>query len=83
MSSSPLVVLVIVTTYCGNLVAFLTFPKIDIPVNRVMQLLRNDRGMTWSIRRGTFLEEMLMVRAVQVISSPIIDVMNFLSCIPR
>ncbi|XP_040173263.1 ionotropic receptor 93a [Anopheles arabiensis] len=55
-----LVVLVIVTTYCGNLVAFLTFPKIDIPVNRVMQLLRNDRGMTWSIRRGTFLEEMLM-----------------------
>uniref|UniRef100_A0A182IAI4 Ionotropic glutamate receptor C-terminal domain-containing protein n=1 Tax=Anopheles arabiensis TaxID=7173 RepID=A0A182IAI4_ANOAR len=54
------VVLVIVTTYCGNLVAFLTFPKIDIPVNRVMQLLRNDRGMTWSIRRGTFLEEMLM-----------------------
>uniref|UniRef100_A0A4Y0BNW6 Ionotropic glutamate receptor C-terminal domain-containing protein n=1 Tax=Anopheles funestus TaxID=62324 RepID=A0A4Y0BNW6_ANOFN len=55
-----LVVLVIVTTYCGNLVAFLTFPKIDIPVNRVMQLLRNDRGMTWSIRRGTFLEEILM-----------------------
>uniref|UniRef100_A0A182QEU3 Ionotropic glutamate receptor C-terminal domain-containing protein n=1 Tax=Anopheles farauti TaxID=69004 RepID=A0A182QEU3_9DIPT len=55
-----LVVLVIVTTYCGNLVAFLTFPKIDIPVNRVMQLLRNERGMTWSIRRGTFLEEILM-----------------------
>uniref|UniRef100_A0A182IKJ8 Ionotropic glutamate receptor C-terminal domain-containing protein n=2 Tax=Anopheles atroparvus TaxID=41427 RepID=A0A182IKJ8_ANOAO len=54
------VVLVIVTTYCGNLVAFLTFPKIDIPVNRIMQLLRNDRGMTWSIRRGTFLEEVLM-----------------------
>ncbi|XP_058063551.1 ionotropic receptor 93a [Anopheles bellator] len=55
-----LVVLVLVTTYCGNLVAFLTFPKIDIPVNRVMQLLRNDRGMTWSIRKGTFLEEILM-----------------------
>ncbi|XP_053678178.1 ionotropic receptor 93a [Anopheles nili] len=55
-----LVVLVIVTTYCGNLVAFLTFPKIDIPVNRIMQLLRNDRGMTWSIRKGTFLEEILM-----------------------
>ncbi|XP_050089824.1 ionotropic receptor 93a-like [Anopheles aquasalis] len=55
-----LVVLVIVTTYCGNLVAFLTFPKIDIPVNRVMQLLRNERGMTWSIRKGTFLEEVLM-----------------------
>uniref|UniRef100_A0A182FK55 Ionotropic glutamate receptor C-terminal domain-containing protein n=1 Tax=Anopheles albimanus TaxID=7167 RepID=A0A182FK55_ANOAL len=54
------VVLVIVTTYCGNLVAFLTFPKIDIPINRIMQLLRNDRGMTWSIRKGTFLEEVLM-----------------------
>ncbi|KAB0802205.1 hypothetical protein PPYR_04391 [Photinus pyralis] len=27
-----LVVLVVATTYCGNLVAFLTFPKIDIPI---------------------------------------------------
>ncbi|ETN65562.1 ionotropic receptor 93a-like protein [Anopheles darlingi] len=25
-----------------------------------MQLLRNERGMTWSIRKGTFLEEVLM-----------------------
>lgn len=34
-----LVVLVVVTTYCGNLVAFLTFPKIDTPIATVAQLV--------------------------------------------
>ncbi|KAL1395387.1 hypothetical protein pipiens_011292 [Culex pipiens pipiens] len=54
-----LVVLVIVTTYCGNLVAFLTFPKIAVPITTISQLVRNNEGITWSIRKGTFLEQFL------------------------
>ncbi|XP_062556939.1 ionotropic receptor 93a isoform X2 [Armigeres subalbatus] len=54
-----LVVLVIVTTYCGNLVAFLTFPKIAIPITTINQLIRNEQGVSWSIRRGTLLEQFL------------------------
>ncbi|XP_053689812.1 ionotropic receptor 93a [Sabethes cyaneus] len=54
-----LVVLVLVTTYCGNLVAFLTFPEIAIPITTVSQLVKNQQGVSWSIRRGTFLEQFL------------------------
>ncbi|XP_055527509.1 ionotropic receptor 93a [Wyeomyia smithii] len=54
-----LVVLVLVTTYCGNLVAFLTFPKIAHPITTVSQLVRNQQGVSWSIRRGTLLEQFL------------------------
>lgn len=61
-----LVVLVVVTTYCGNLVAFLTFPKIDTPLATVAQLVRqgddaagdggSGSGLTWGMRSDTFLE---------------------------
>lgn len=56
-----LVVLVVVTTYCGNLVAFLTFPKIDTPIANVAQLLRLKNGMTWGIKADTYLEDYLKV----------------------
>lgn len=56
-----LVVLVVVTTYCGNLVAFLTFPKMEIPVNTVSQLVDQKHGYTWSIRSSTYLENYLKV----------------------
>lgn len=56
-----LVVLVVVTTYCGNLVAFLTFPKMEIPVNTVGQLVNHEHGFTWSIRSNTYLEAYLKV----------------------
>lgn len=55
-----LVVLVVVTTYCGNLVAFLTFPKMEIPVNTVHELTNNKNGYTWGIRANTYLEKYLM-----------------------
>ncbi|XP_058458924.1 ionotropic receptor 93a [Malaya genurostris] len=55
-----LVVLVLVTTYCGNLVAFLTFPKIAIPITTISQLVKNQQGVSWSIRKGTFLEQFLL-----------------------
>lgn len=51
-----LVVLVVVTTYCGNLVAFLTFPKMEIPVNTIDELVSGKHPFTWSIRGNTFLE---------------------------
>lgn len=56
-----LVVLVVVTTYCGNLVAFLTFPKMEISVNTVGQLVNQKHGFTWSIRSNTYLESYLKV----------------------
>lgn len=56
-----LVVLVIVTTYCGNLVAFLTFPKMEMSINTVNQLVTNEKGYTWSIRANTYLEMYLKV----------------------
>lgn len=54
-----LVVLVVVTTYCGNLVAFLTFPKMESPVNTVSQLVSSKQAYSWSIRSNTFLETFL------------------------
>lgn len=67
-----LVVLVVVTTYCGNLVAFLTFPKMELPVNTVRQLVSNKNAFTWSIRSNTFLESFLKVRQTQNSFSAII-----------
>ena len=54
-----LVVIVIVTTYCGNLVAFLTFPKIAKPITTINQLVNNRDGVKWGIRSGTMLEQFL------------------------
>lgn len=54
-----LVVIVLVTTYCGNLVAFLTFPKIEIPITTVGQLVGKSGAVSWSTKSGTFLEEFL------------------------
>lgn len=56
-----LVVLIIATTYCGNLVAFLTFPKIDIPITTVDELISHSNMMSWSFRDGNFLEYELKV----------------------
>ncbi|XP_075975117.1 ionotropic receptor 93a [Anticarsia gemmatalis] len=51
-----LVVLVVVTTYSGNLVAFLTFPKQEVPVTTISELLENRALYTWSISKGSYLE---------------------------
>ncbi|CAK1555259.1 unnamed protein product [Leptosia nina] len=54
-----IVVLVVVTTYSGNLVAFLTFPKLEIPVTTLRELLQNSATYTWSINKGSYLEMQL------------------------
>ncbi|CAH0399911.1 unnamed protein product [Chilo suppressalis] len=51
-----LVVLVVVTTYSGNLVAFLTFPKQEVPVTQVAELIENHHTYTWAIQKGSYLE---------------------------
>lgn len=59
-----LVVLVISTTYCGNLVAFLTFPKMEKPVKTVDDIIEHRQTLTWSIPKDTFLEDQLKVRLI-------------------
>ncbi|XP_042864338.1 ionotropic receptor 93a-like [Penaeus japonicus] len=49
-------VLIVVTTYSGNLVAFLTFPKIENAVSSLDDLLRVKDSMTWGYIGGTVLE---------------------------
>ncbi|XP_074038952.1 ionotropic receptor 93a isoform X3 [Leptinotarsa decemlineata] len=56
-----LVVLVIATTYCGNLVAFLTFPKIDIPITTLEEMISHKDTVTWSFREGSYLENELKI----------------------
>lgn len=51
-----LVVIVLVTTYCGNLVAFLTFPKIDMPISNLNELARRT-DVSWSMRSDSFFED--------------------------
>ncbi|EEB18389.1 glutamate receptor delta-1 subunit precursor, putative [Pediculus humanus corporis] len=48
-----LFVLVIVTTYSGNLVAFLTFPKMDVPINTIQELLLRKNSLNWGFVRGS------------------------------
>ncbi|CAG9864021.1 unnamed protein product [Phyllotreta striolata] len=56
-----LVVLVMSTTYCGNLVAFLTFPKVDIPITTLDELIAHKDTVSWSFREGSFLEKELAI----------------------
>ncbi|XP_068230877.1 ionotropic receptor 93a-like [Palaemon carinicauda] len=49
-------VLIVVTTYSGNLVAFLTFPKIENAVSTLDDLLKVKDEMSWGYMKGTVLE---------------------------
>lgn len=44
-----LVVMVVVATYSGSLVAFLTFPKMEPAIETVDDLLERRADITWSI----------------------------------
>lgn len=59
-----MVVLVVVTTYCGNLVAFLTFPKMEMPIETVWQLLGHGGTYSWGYKGNTYMEKYLIVRAI-------------------
>ncbi|XP_046658223.1 ionotropic receptor 93a [Homalodisca vitripennis] len=55
-----IVVLVVVTTYCGNLVAFLTFPKMDKVVASVHDLLERKDMLSWGIPDESYIKTLLM-----------------------
>lgn len=58
-----LFVLVIVTTYSGNLVAYLTFPQMDTMVSNVADLMaRKPQGYSWGIPKTSNLHSLLTVR---------------------
>ena len=42
-----LFVMVVVTCYSGNLVAFLTFPQVEFPINDLEKMLSKYPGVTW------------------------------------
>ncbi|XP_032780449.2 ionotropic receptor 93a [Daphnia magna] len=54
-----LFVIVVLTAYSGNLVAFLTFPTYTNPINTLQDLIDNKGSLTWGILRGTALEDFL------------------------
>ncbi|XP_044760958.1 ionotropic receptor 93a [Coccinella septempunctata] len=54
-----LVVLVIATTYCGNLVAFLTFPEMEKPLTTFDDLLAQKDRIFWSMIEGSYIEDEL------------------------
>ena len=56
-----LVVLVIVTSYSGNLVAFLTFPKYEDAVMNTEELLARRGYLSWGILKDTATEQHLKV----------------------
>jgi hypothetical protein len=56
-----LVVLVIVTSYSGNLVAFLTFPKYEDAVTNMEDLLARRDTVSWGILKDTATEQHLKV----------------------
>ena len=54
-----LVVMVLVATYSGSLVAFLTFPNTDTAILTVDDLIAHKNKLTWGFPNGSFLEEYL------------------------
>lgn len=59
-----LFVLVIVTTYSGNLVAFLTFPKIDNPITTLQELIMRKGSVTWGFVIGSPVDIRLKVNTI-------------------
>lgn len=52
-------VMVLVATYSGSLVAFLTFPRMDNTVATIDDLLERNSEFTWGFPNGSFLEDYL------------------------
>ena len=59
-----LVVLVIVTSYGGNLVAFLTFPRYQDAITNVEQLIAHKGTVSWGIPKDSPVENHLKVRVM-------------------
>lgn len=71
-----IVVIVIVTTYCGNLVAFLTFPKFQPGLDYFFQLYKHYEFEQFGLRNGTYFEKYAMVRIFNLFSLLYILILN-------
>lgn len=54
-----IVVMVIVATYSGNLIAFLTFPRMDSTIDTIEDLIERRNEFTWGYANGSMLREYL------------------------
>lgn len=54
-----LTMMVVVATYSGSLVAFLTFPNMDVAILTVEDLIAHKGKVTWGFPNGSYLEEYL------------------------
>lgn len=70
-----LVVLVIVTSYSGNLVAFLTFPKYEVGITNIDELLARRDTVTWGILKDTAIENHLKVSSIFFHGQFLLDVL--------
>ena len=61
-----LFVMVIVATYSGKLVAFLTFPDIEAPINSLETLMERavSENMKWGVQKENYIVEQLKVPSV-------------------
>lgn len=66
-----IVVIVLVTTYCGNLVAFLTFPKFQRGIDYLFETFSHKEVTTYGLRNGTFFQIYAQVRAEDPLHSPL------------
>lgn len=62
-------VIVLVTSYCGNLVAFLTFPQVKNGIDYCFQALKNDSVNYFVLRSGTFFEQHITVNTLKVLKN--------------
>ncbi|XP_034244940.1 ionotropic receptor 93a [Thrips palmi] len=67
-----LVVLVLVTTYCGNLVAALTFPRLETSITSVEELVDASNGLTWGFRKESPLFEHMKTAPIARLT-PVLD----------
>ena len=66
-----LFVIVILTAYSGNLVAFLTFPSYNNPINTLQDLLDNKNSLSWGILKGSAIEDYLKVQLTLHLRRPL------------
>lgn len=52
-----IVVIVLVTTYSGNLVAFLTFPQFQPGIDYFFQIFSSSSGQQFGLRNGSYFEK--------------------------
>lgn len=57
------VVMIIVATYSGSLIAFLTFPRVDSTIDSIDDLLARSTEFEWSFPNGSALEGYLSAAA--------------------